>query len=323
MSRPSSVHRVAVLALDDVVVGDLGVAAEVLGRTRLANGRTPYDVRVVAERATVRAGAVDLRVRDHLDQLRQAQTVVVPGRADPTAATPPAVLRALHGAADQGARIASICVGAFVLAEAGLLDGLRATTHWAAAGELARLHPRIDVDPNVLYVDNGQILTSAGAAAGFDLLLHVVQRDHGSAVAADTARSVVMPLTRKGGQAQFIAPRPPRRDPDNLAPLLDWIETHHHRPLTLADIAHQASMSARSLNRRFRELTGTTPMSWLRNTRIRHAQVLLETTNENVDAISGLVGFGSPTTFRDHFRTVVGTTPRHYRQTFRSGHQHG
>ncbi len=197
------------------------------------------------------------------------------------------VLAALRSAAASGTRIASICVGAFTLAATGLLDGLRATTHWAAAGELARRYPAVAVDANVLFVDNGQILTSAGAAAGLDLCLHMIRNDHGSAVAADAARIAVMPLERDGGQAQFIVREPPTPDGATLEPLLRWMEENAHRELTLADIAAQAMMSARTLNRRFREQTGTTPLHWLHRARLRQAQYLLETTSHSVERIAG------------------------------------
>jgi transcriptional regulator GlxA family with amidase domain len=194
---------------------------------------------------------------------------------------------------------------------------LRATTHWVAAAELAALHPEVDVDPEVLYVDNGQFLTSAGAAAGLDLCLHMVRRDHGSAVAADTARLSVMPLEREGGQSQFIVQdlHPTPRG-SVLEPLLRWMDDNADRDLTLEDIAAKANMSTRTLNRRFREQTGTTPLRWLHRARVRQAQYLLESTTHPVDRIANQVGFGSPTAFRDQFKRVVGTSPNAYRVAF-------
>jgi transcriptional regulator GlxA family with amidase domain len=209
-------------------------------------------------------------------------------------------------------------VGAFTLAATGLLDGLRATTHWRAAAALARRYPRVAVDPDVLFVDNGQFLTSAGAAAGLDLCLHLIRRDYGAAVAADAARTAVMPLERAGGQAQFIAHPPPIPDGATLEPLLRWLDQNAHRELTLGQIAAQARLSVRTLNRRFREQTGTTPLQWLHRARLRRAQCLLETTSLPVERIAGQVGFGSPTAFRDHFRRLVGTSPHAYRRAFRS-----
>lgn len=241
----------------------------------------------------------------------------VAGPADPTVSIPEDVLAALRVAADGGTRIASICVGAFTLAATGLLDGRRATTHWAAARELARLYPEIDVNADVLFVDNGQILTSAGAAAGLDLCLHMIRQDHGSAVAADAARVAVMPLERDGGQAQFIVHEQPGADGASLEPLLRWMEENADRELTLNDLAARATMSSRTLNRRFREQTGTTPLQWLHRSRIRRAQYLLETTGHPVERIATQVGFGSQTTFRDRFKRIVGTSPQAYRRAFR------
>jgi transcriptional regulator GlxA family with amidase domain len=311
-------HTVAVLALDGVIGFDLTTPLEVFGRTRLPDGRAPYRVRVCAPAPEVDAGAFAVRAPWGLEAVAEADTVVVPGVADPTAPVPAAVLAALRRAAGAGTRIASICAGAFVLAEAGLLDGLRATTHWVAAALLAERYPAVEVDPDVLYVDNGQVLTSAGAAAGLDLCLHLIRRDHGSAVAADAARLSVMALEREGGQAQFIVQeRPPSPRGSLLEPLLRWMEDNSGRDLTLDEIAAHAGMSTRTLNRRFREQTGTTPLQWLHRARVRRAQYLLETTTYPVDRVAAQVGFGSPTAFRDRFRRVAGTTPAAYRRAFR------
>ena len=309
-------HTVAVLALDGVLAFDLSTPVEVFGRARLPDRRAPYRVRVCAPTDEVDAGVLAIRVPWGLDTLEEADTIVVPGLADPRAPIRDDVLGALRAAAESGTRVASICVGAFTLAAAGLLDGLRATTHWAAAKDLSRLYPGVDVDADVLFVDNGRVLTSAGAAAGLDLCLHMIRRDHGSAVAADAARVAVMPLERDGGQAQFIVHERPGADGASLEPLLRWMEENAHRRLTLDEIAARATTSTRTLNRRFREQTGTTPLSWLGRTRIRHAQRLLETTSYPVERIAGMVGFGSPTSFRDLFKNLVGTSPRDYRRTF-------
>ncbi|MEU7162836.1 helix-turn-helix domain-containing protein, partial [Streptomyces chrestomyceticus] len=212
-----------------------------------------------------------------------------------------------------------ICTGAFILAAAGLLDGLRATTHWVAADQLAERFPRVDVRPDVLYVDNGQILTSAGAAAGMDLCLHIIRRDLGSAVAADSARLSVMPLEREGGQAQFIVQAtPPVPQGSLLEPVLAWIEDHLAQDLTLAEMAARSRLSERTFSRRFREQTGTTPLQWLLRARVRRAQFLLETTDHGVERIASQAGFGSPTAFRERFKRVVGVTPQSYRSAFRS-----
>ncbi|RLQ04548.1 helix-turn-helix domain-containing protein [Micromonospora sp. BL1] len=312
-------HTVAVLALDTVVPFDLATPIEVFDRTRLPGGRPGYRVVVCAERPTVTTGVFDIAVPWRLDVLADADTVIVPGVTDPGAAAPAPVLDALRAAEARGTRIASICGGAFTLAAAGLLDGRRATTHWVAAAQLAARYPRVQVDPNVLYVDNGQILTSAGAAAGLDLCLHLIRTDHGAAVAADAARLSVMPLERAGGQAQFIAHEPPAPDGTTLEPLLTWMRQNAGRDLALADIARHAGMSVRTLNRRFRDQVGTTPLRWLHRVRVHQAQHLLETTAHPVDRVATQVGFGSVTAFRDRFRRVTGTSPQAYRRSFRSG----
>ncbi len=310
-------HMIAVLALDGVLAFDLSTPIEVFGRACLPDGHTAYRVRVCAPTSEIDAGAFILRAPWGLDTLAAADTIILPGLADPTTPLPADVLAALRTAAARGTRIASICVGAFTLAATGLLDGLRATTHWAAAGDLARRYPAVEVDVNVLFVDNGQLLTSAGAAAGLDLCLHLIRRDHGSAVAAEAARIAVMPLERAGGQAQFITHEPPTSDGATLEPLLRWMDENAHRDLTLADIAARAMISTRTLNRRFRAQTGATPLHWLRRARLRQAQYLLETTDHSVERIAGQVGFGSPTTFRERFKRLVGTSPQAYRRAFR------
>jgi transcriptional regulator GlxA family with amidase domain len=309
------VHRVAVLAVNGVVPFDLSVPIEVFGRARLTDGGAAYDVRVCGPERDVDAGPFAMRVRHGLDALAVADTVVVPGVADISVPAPPAVLDALRAAPG---RLVSVCVGAFTLAAAGVLDGRRATTHWAAAAELARRHPAVTVDPDVLYVDEGDVLTSAGAAAGLDLCLHLVRRDHGAAVAGRTARLSVAPLERAGGQAQFVAHEPPDPQGSSLEPLLAWLAENLHRPLTLAEIAGRASMSTRSLSRHFRRQTGTTPLRWVNRHRIRAAQRLLEETDQPVERIGNLTGFDSATAFRERFREVVGVSPQVYRRSFRA-----
>jgi transcriptional regulator GlxA family with amidase domain len=311
-------HMVAVLALDGVIPFDLSTPIEVFSRVRLADGGTPYDVRICAPAPTVDAGAFRLHAPWGLDALLDADTIILPGCADPGVAVPAEALDLLRKAAEGGARIASICSGAFILAATGLLDGMRATTHWLAAGALATRHPEIDVDPDVLYIDNGQFLTSAGAAAGLDLCLHLIRRDHGSAVAADAARLSVMPLEREGGQAQFIIPeQPPVPRGEGLEPLLRWMQENTDIDLTLSDLATRSGTSVRTLNRRFREQTGTTPLQWLLRARVRQAQHLLETTDQPVETIANHVGFGSPTAFRERFKRIVGASPQGYRTAFR------
>ncbi|MVO87592.1 helix-turn-helix domain-containing protein [Streptomyces sp. p1417] len=310
-------HTVAVLALDDVIPSDLAMPVDAFARTQLPGGRDAYRVRVCAAEPEVDAGAFTLRAPYDLGGLADADTVIVPGVHDPSAPVRDDALDALRAAADAGTRIASICVGTFVLAEAGLLKGLRATTHWYAAGQLAEAYPDVTVDPDVLYVDNGQILTSAGAAAGLDLCLHMIRRDYGSLVAAEAARASVVPLEREGGQAQFIGTLPPATPRGTvLEPLLAWLDENAARDLTLDDIAGHAGLSSRTLLRRFREQTGTTPLQWLHRARVRRAQHLLETTEHPVERIAAQVGFGSSTAFRDRFKRIAGVSPQAYRRAF-------
>jgi len=307
---------IAVVAFDGVVLGDLSTACEVFGLARTKDGRMPYEVRVCSESADVESMHVALRVPWRLSSLGHADTVIVPGINDVNRPVPAPVLRAIRRAADRGARVASICTGAFVLAATGILDGLRATTHWLGAADLARRHPSIDVDANVLYVDNGRVLTSAGAAAGFDLCIHLVRRDLGAEVAASVARLAVMPLERAGGQAQFIEHAPPSEASGSLAPLLTWIEQNLSRQLPLSVIARRAAMSTRTLSRRFRDQVGTTPAAWIARARVRSAQGLLETTDLAIEHVAEEAGFGSATVMRTHFGSVVGTSPLSYRRAF-------
>jgi transcriptional regulator GlxA family with amidase domain len=310
-------HTLAVLALPDSILFDLATPIEVFGRARLPDGRPAYRVIVCGSEPNVSAGPVSILAPWSLDDLARADTILVPGRNEPDLPVSPEIVAALQAAAADGTRIASICVGAFVLAQAGLLDGLRATTHWLAADALAAAYPTIDVDADALYIDNGDVLTSAGASAGLDLCLHLVRRDCGSAVAADAARLAVAPLNRRGGQAQFILRNPPGHAARGVEPVLEWIEENAHRPLTLTDIASAAQMSVRTLNRRFQAETGQSPIEWLTGVRIRHAQELLETTDDGVERITRHVGFPSPSNFRALFRRTVGVSPSAYRATFR------
>jgi transcriptional regulator GlxA family with amidase domain len=308
---------VLVLALPDTIAFDLATPIEVLGRVRLPGGEPGYRVQVCGSEPVVAAGPLRLAVDHGLDALAYADTIIVPGRNDPLAPVPATVLDALRAAAATGTRIASICVGAFTLAAAGLLDGRPATTHWAAADQFRAAFPAVDLHPDVLYIDSGQFVTSAGATAGIDMCLHLVHRDHGAAVAADASRLAVAPLHRDGGQAQYIV-RPSAHTAEvGLDTVLEWLETHAHEDLTLAAVAAQAGLSARTLNRRFHEKTGQTPMQWVVAVRIRRAQELLQSTDLGVDHIAHLVGFASPAHFRTQFKRLSGTAPHAYRTTFR------
>ncbi|MFG3248529.1 GlxA family transcriptional regulator [Streptomyces sp. NPDC048187] len=312
-------HSVAILVLDDVVPFDMAAPMQVFDWARLPDGRRPYRVGLCAESPEVRTEGLTLRIERGLEALETADTVIVPGRSEGSGPPSDRVLDALRRAARAGTRIASVCVGAFVLGEAGLLDGLQATTHWFAAAELARRYPLVEVLPDVLYVDNGQILTSAGAAAGLDMCLHMIRRDLGSAVAAHSARMCVVPLEREGGQAQFVVHEyPPVPRGSDLEPLLGWIEDNLAAELTLGAMAARSGMSERTFSRRFREQTGTTPLQWLLRARVRRAQYLLENGDDSIERIARQAGFGSPTAFRERFRRVVGTTPYSYRAAFRA-----
>jgi transcriptional regulator GlxA family with amidase domain len=312
----SKFHRVAVLAFHGIVPFDLTTPCEVFGRVRVRPGQRPYEVRVCGQSRRIRTDAFDMHVKWDLSELVKADTVIVPGLNDVTASIPRSVIDALLAAHAAGARVASICTGAFVLAASGLLDGLDATTHWLAASLLAARYPNIDVNPNVLFVDNGRILTSAGAAAGLDLCLHLIRSDHGAAVAADAARLSVMPLERAGGQAQFIVYQPPESS-NGLQPLLEWIEKRLDRVLTVQSLAEHAMVSVRTLTRRFQEQLGVSPLQWVLHARVRRAQHALETTDLSIERVAATAGFGSSTSLREHFARVVGISPRAYRNTFR------
>jgi transcriptional regulator GlxA family with amidase domain len=261
-----------------------------------------------------------------LEELLAADTIVVPACARATQRQPPAplveVLRSAHA---RGARIASICTGAYLLAAAGLLDGRRATVHWMNAVDFAHRYPRVPVDPAVLYIDHGDVLTSAGTGSAIDLCLHLVRRDHGAAVANEVARRMVVPPHRDGGQAQFarpVTPGEPRADlaadsARSLAPVIDWARAHLDQPLSVADLAQRAHMSTRTFARRFTELVGDTPLQWLVEQRVRVAQELLETTDDPVERIARQAGFGTAVSLRQHFRRITSVSPQTYRHVFR------
>jgi AraC family transcriptional activator FtrA len=253
-----------------------------------------------------------------LEALREADTIIVPGWADDLRPPRPETIDALRAAYHRGVRVMSVCIGAFVLAEAGLLDGRRATTHWRFADRLRERYPAIDVDPAVLYVDDGQVLTSAGTAAGIDLGLHVVRLDYGADIANQVARRIVMPPHRDGGQAQYIeAPIPPDDTAEALRGLLDWIVDRLDEDLPIDRLAEVVAMSPRTLMRRFRDATGTTPLDWIVRQRVHLAQRLLETTDLPIEIIAERAGFGTAVTMRHHFARRVDTSPQAYRRTFR------
>lgn len=308
-------HTVAIVVLDGFVPLDVGIPCDIFGSFGMHGLPELYRVQVCAARRVVRANAFEIRARFGLDVVPDADTVVVPGIVDPERPVPAPVIDVLHSAWDRGARITSICSGAFVLAAAGLLDGRRATTHWMGTAALARRYPAVRVQPDVLFVDEGRIVTSAGMSAGLDMCLHLVRRDFGQTAAAQAARLAVAPLNRDGGQAQFIRHEVPQSN-DSLAPLLDWMGANLSKEVDVASLARRARTSTRTFARRFREQTGTTPVQWLITARVRRAQELLETSRRAIDDIALRCGFDSPVTFRARFRKLVGLNPSTYRQRF-------
>jgi transcriptional regulator GlxA family with amidase domain len=319
--RPAA-HRVAALVLDDVVGFDLGTVTQVLGAARDADECSLYDIRVCAPGdRSVRSSAGYRVVAEHgLAELAHADTVVAVGVAEGPVlrdgSVDPAVLDALRGAATRS-RLMSVCTGAFVLAAAGLLDGRPATTHWAWASRFRRLFPQVLLDPDVLFVDDGDLLTSAGVAAGVDLCLHVVRRDHGSAVANRAARRCVVPAWRHGGQAQFIERPVPSFEASSTTLARDWAMHHLDRSLTVAELAARSGMSVRTFSRKFRVETGTSPVRWVTGQRVELARQLLETTDLPIDVVAGRCGFGTGAALRQQIGTRLGVAPSAYRATFR------
>lgn len=307
-------HGVVALALPRVVAFDLSIPAQIFGDPDLGDH---YDFAVCTPRPGLVASTAgfEIAVGAGLELLEHADTVVVPGyrpRVDP----PEEVLDALRAAHERGTRLASVCVGAFALAAAGLLDGRGATTHWRHADELRARFPAVDVRPEVLYVDEGQVLTSAGISAGIDLCLHMVRRDHGAETAAEASRRMVAALYRSGGQAQFIQ-RPLPEDRSALADTCAWAIGELQRPLTVAELAARAGYSVRSFSRQFHAQYGVSPARWLTGQRILEARRLLETTDLSIEAVARRCGLGSAANLRTHFARAVATTPTQYRRSFR------
>jgi AraC family transcriptional regulator, transcriptional activator FtrA len=313
-------HTVALTVADGTPLFELASAYEVFGVDR-GIAEPWYELTVCGPAAAGVGGWLRADTRQGLDALATARTVVVPACHDVDEEPTPALVAAVRDAYDAGARIVSLCTGAFVLAAAGLLDGRRATTHWAHTDVLAARHPRVEVEPDVLYVDEGRVLTSAGKSAAMDLCLHIVRTDHGAAVANTLARTLVVPPHRLGGQAQFI-PSPVSRGGTEhaLTELLAWAAARLDRPLTVTDLARHANMSARNLTRRFHAVTGTSPLQWLLVQRVIRAQEILEQSDQGIDQVAARCGLGSGATLRRHFNRVLGVPPETYRRTFR---EHG
>jgi transcriptional regulator GlxA family with amidase domain len=308
---------VAVLVPTGVLPLDLGIPAQVF----TAVPGMPYEMTLCGSSAgpVPTAAGFDVTVPAGLEAVRRAHTVVIPGYTPHLREPPCAVLEALTDAYARGARLVSVCTGAFALAAAGVLDGRTATTHWLYADELAARHPRVRVDPKVLYVDEGRVLTSAGVAAGIDLCLHLVRRDLGAATANEVARTLVAAPHRDGGQAQYIRlPLPTGADDTTLAPTRTWALARLHEPLTVRRLAEHAHLAPRTFARRFVTETGTTPLRWLLAARLDHARDLLEGTDLSIDQVAERCGLGSASNLRLHFRRVLGTSPSVYRATFAS-----
>jgi transcriptional regulator GlxA family with amidase domain len=315
-------HEVAVLALPETMAYEVGLPSQFLGSAVGPDGRRLYRVRVATlDGGPVRTSAgYSLLPQHDASILATAQTVVIPGIYGTSAMTEGRVsdeLAELLRHTATSARIVSICTGAFVLAAAGLLDGRPATTHWVHSGAFARLFPGVHLDPDVLFVDDGDVLTSAGNAAGIDLLLHVIRRDHGSEVASRVARRSVVAPWREGGQSQFVERPVPEPGDSGTAATRQWALERLGEPLTLADLAGHARMSVRTFTRRFREETGTSPQQWLAAQRLALARQLLESTDHPVDRVAADAGFGTAASLRGQLRASIGVSPLTYRRTYR------
>jgi transcriptional regulator GlxA family with amidase domain len=313
-------HVVAVVAFDRISPFHLSVPCVVFGENRSGDGLPDFDFRVCAAETgvlTTTAG-FSIAVTHGLEALADAHTIIVPSWRDPDEPPPAALLDALRAAHARGAQLVGLCLGAFVLAAAGILDDRPASTHWAWADDFARRYPCVRLDPDVLYVDDGNVVTSAGTAAGLDCCLHVLRKMCGAQAANHVARRLVVPPHRQGGQAQFIQqPVAPNVRGDRLSCLLDWVRENLAAPHTLDTLAERALMSRRTFTRRFRLATGATVGAWLLAQRLARAQQLLESTDESVEAIAGIAGFGSTASLRQHFSEAFRTSPSAWRREFR------
>ncbi|MFD7656433.1 helix-turn-helix domain-containing protein [Actinosynnema sp. NPDC059797] len=311
-------RTVAALVIDGLAPFEFGVLCEVFGIDRTEEGVPPIEFRVCGERAgvPVRTNVGASLTPDHgLDAVEGADLVAV-SAAKIRDEYPPAVLDALRRAHAAGSTLLSVCSGAFALGATGLLDDRRCTTHWRYAADLARRFPRARVDPDVLFVDEGDIVTSAGTAAGIDACLHLVRRELGSAATAAIARRMVVAPQRDGGQRQFIEAPAPAQRADSLQPLLAWLEERLTDEHTVASLAERATMSERTFARRFAAETGTTPHRWLTTQRVLRARRLLEETELTVEDVAHRCGFGTAALLRHHFTAAVGVSPKDYRRTF-------
>ena len=313
-------RTVAAVVDQGALTFDFAIPCEVFGVDRSDIASPWYEFLVVAageRRVRTQTGFV-IEAPLGLDALDRADTIVVPGWSSTDVDPSDDLIAALHGAHRRGARIVSICTGAFVLAASGLLDGRRATTHWMYAGDLQARYPRVELDPSVLYVADGTIMTSAGTAAGIDLCLHIVTADYGADVAATVSRRMLMPLHRSGGQAQYVDTPVPQARGDEMTELLAWAVTRIPAGLSVGDLARRAAVSPRTLTRRFRQATGLAPGEWLQGERLRLARRLLETSDDPIERVARHAGYDTPVAMRAQFARRLRTSPRAYRRTFRA-----
>ncbi|MFC4942638.1 helix-turn-helix domain-containing protein [Pseudonocardia sp. GCM10023141] len=309
-------HSVALAVTHGTPLFELASACEVFGSDREL-AQPWYSLTICGNDSADVGGWLRADVRGGLDDIAAADTVIVPACRDVDEPLPAGLVDAVRAAHDAGARVASLCTGAFVLAAAGLLDGRRATTHWAHADVLAARYPLVQVQPDVLYVDEGRVLTSAGKAAAMDLCLHIVRIDHGASVANALARNLIVPPHRPGGQAQFIPAAVSHGRDHVLVGLMSWVSARLDQNLTVQDLARHANMSSRNLARHFNAVAGTSPLQWLLTQRVGRAQELLENTDVSVEQIASRTGMGTATTLRRHFHRLLDTSPDAYRRTFR------
>jgi len=315
----SGPHQVTMLVSPGMPVFEAALPSEIFGidRSDLVSPWYRFSVASTDCRASVAlSSGFHVSTVAHTAALKRADTVVVPACASVHKQPPPDLVDAVREAYECGARILSICSGAFILAAAGILDGRRATTHWMHAGELQTKHPEVRVDASVLYIEDRNVITSAGTAAGLDACLHVVRTDHGAHIASEVARRLVTPPHREGGQSQYVRNPSPILDNDWLAPLLEWLAANLEQALATKQIADKAGVSVRTLERRFRSALGMPPLQWILQQRVRRAQELLELTDRPVDWVADQCGFGTSAGFRAHFSRLVGVSPTQYRRTF-------
>jgi AraC family transcriptional activator FtrA len=312
-------HLIVTFIYDQLCTFEFGCAVGVFGIKRPEIDIPPYRFATCALKPgkIKAAGGITIEAPYSLSLLDKADTIIIPGWPNLETKPPEALIKKIRSAYKRGARICSICLGAFVLAESGILDGKKATTHWLFAQELNNRYPKIKIDPNVLYIDEGQVMTSAGSAAGLDMFLHIIKKDHGSKIANQIAQRIVIPPHREGGQAQFIPKPILSSETDNLNKLMKWVRQQLTKQHTIEDLANRASMSVRTLHRKFNEATGLSPYEWIIRERIEKVKDYLESSKMTLSHIADLSGFGSVESLRKHFRRYVLISPIAYRQQFK------